>query len=377
MDDGVKRRVYTKLCERSELSCCGCKRSVATDCLSPRPEILCSYSGSETVIYMIIKDKIYGKFKIHSLVIVDLIKSKPFQRLKNISQDGAPHYIQPERDVSRYEHSIGVWFLSNKLKRGIEEQIACLLHDIPHTAFSHVIDIVMDDPNHEFHEKFMETIIYNSEIPKILKKYNIDIKKVLNVHKFPLLENSLPDISVDRWDYFMRDGYTMGFLPIETVNLFLNNIFIDKEKLYFKNVRVASLFSILFVNFSRLIWLDPTSHGSFYLIASAIKIGVKKGLISNEDLFTDDLIMMEKLRKTKDPDILKFLSRLSPKREFVYASKEEAEFYGQNKPRFVDPLVRIHGKFIRTSKLVHSIGYMCEEFKKSHKMLGVTQLVTK
>jgi len=55
---------------------------------------------------MKIIDKIYGEIEIDNQLIVDLINTAPFQRLKNISQDGATNFIQPVRNVTRYEHSI-------------------------------------------------------------------------------------------------------------------------------------------------------------------------------------------------------------------------------------------------------------------------------
>lgn len=323
---------------------------------------------------MIINDRIYGNIKIKSKVIEELILSKPLQRLKKISQDGAPHFIQPIRNVNRFEHSVGVWYLSSLFKRPIEEQIACLLHDVPHTAFSHVIDFVMEDEKHEFHEKFTEKLILESEIPKILKKYKINIKKVLDKEKFELLENNLPDISFDRWDYFMRDGFTINFLPKTTINEFLANIHLDKNRLYFDDIKFASMYAILFTSFSRLIWLDPTSHGSFFLISEALKIALNNKLITEDDFFTDDELLMKKLKKTKNIKINKLLDRLKKGKEFVYESQDKAEFFGPNKPRSVDPLVKIKNKLVRLSTQVPSLGYYFEEFKENYKKIGVKQL---
>lgn len=320
---------------------------------------------------MVINDRIYGKIKIKDRVIQELILSKPMQRLLKISQDGAPHYIQPVRTVNRFEHSIGVWYLSTLFKRPMEEQIACLLHDTPHTAFSHVIDIVMEDEHHEFHEQFTEQIILNSNIPKILSKHKIDINKVLQKENFPLLENNLPDISFDRWDYFMRDGFTIGYLPMSLIDQFLYSIFEKNNNLFFKDIRTASTFAILFTNFSRLIWLDPTSHGSFFLLAKAIKIALDKKIISQKDFFTNDTYLLNKLKTSKNKEIIKLLKRLSPGHEFVYTNKKEAEFYGPNKPRYVDPLVRIKGKMIRLSDLVPNLKFFFSEFVSNYKYLGV------
>ncbi|HLL60143.1 MAG TPA: HD domain-containing protein, partial [Candidatus Nitrosocosmicus sp.] len=229
---------------------------------------------------MIIEDRIYGRIEIKDKLIIDLINSKPLQRLKNISQDGATHFIQPIRNVTRYEHSIGAWYLSKLYDRPVEEQIATLLHDTPHTAFSHVIDFVMENEKHEFHDAFTKEIIMNSEIPTILKKHNIELEKVLHKESFPLLDNELPDISFDRWDYFMRDGHSVEMLPKQLIDLFLGSIKEKNQVFYFADVSIASVFSILFMNFSRLIWLDPISHGSFFLLSSALKIALQKKFLT-------------------------------------------------------------------------------------------------
>lgn len=323
---------------------------------------------------MVINDKIYGNIEIKDQVIIDLINTPVFQRLKKISQDGSPHYIQPIRTVTRYEHSIGVWYLSSLYKRPMEEQIACLLHDLSHTAFSHVIDFVMKNEKHEFADSKLDEMIRKSDIPKIIKANDFDLEKILDKTKFPLLENSLPDISVDRWDYFMRDGYTIGFLPKLFIDTFLSEISENKGVFFFKDVRLASTFAILFVNFSRLIWLDPTSHGAFFLMAEALKIALEDKLITEEDFFTDDEVLLKKIKSSSNIEIKQLLDRLAPGKEFVYEEEDKAEFFGFNKPRFVDPLVETNGKLIRVSELVPSLKYFFEEFTKKYKKLGVRQL---
>ncbi len=89
---------------------------------------------------MIINDAIYGKYKINEPVLVELIKSRPMQRLKKIAQLGIPDRFYHIRGFSRFEHSLGVMLLLRKLNASLEEQAAGLLHDVSHTAFSHVVD---------------------------------------------------------------------------------------------------------------------------------------------------------------------------------------------------------------------------------------------
>jgi hypothetical protein len=320
---------------------------------------------------MKLTDRVYGDIEIKDKVIIDLINSTAFQRLKGISQSGATIYIEPHRDVTRYEHSIGVWYLSKKYNRPIEEQIACLLHDVPHTAFSHVIDVVMEDPDHEYHDRLKDKIILNSDIPEILEKNNIDINKVLDVEKFPLLENNLPDISVDRWDYFLRDGLAALLIPKDTTNLFMSSLKEEGERFYFEDINTASMATILFMNFSRLLWLDPTSHGSYFILAEVLKIGLKKKIITEDDFFLTDSTLMDKLRQSKDKEMIKKLDELNPKLNFIYTSKEASEFFGANKPRAIDPLVKHEGKLVRTSDLIPVFKYWFEEFKERYSEIGV------
>ena len=47
--------------------------------------------------------------------------------------------------ITRYEHSVGVMLLARRVGGGLREQVAALLHDVSHTAFSHVIDHVFHD----------------------------------------------------------------------------------------------------------------------------------------------------------------------------------------------------------------------------------------
>ncbi|MDP4009762.1 MAG: HD domain-containing protein [Candidatus Shapirobacteria bacterium] len=323
---------------------------------------------------MKINDKIYGDIEIKSKVIIDLINTPAFQRLKKISQDGAPHYIQPVRNVSRYEHSIGVWYLSFLYKRPIEEQIACLLHDLSHTAFSHVIDFVVKNEKYEFADSKLKEIINKSDIPQIIKNGGYNLEKILDKTNFPLLNNYLPNVSVDRWDYFMRDGFAIGFLPKSLIDTFLNEIFEKEDVFYFKDIRLASTFAILFLSFSRLIWLDPTAHGAFFLMAEAIKIALEDKLITEEDFFTDDEVLFAKLKSSPNTKIQQLLNRLCPGNEFIYEDESKAEFFGQNKPRFVDPLVENYGKLIRVSELTPSLKYYFEEFSQKYKKTGVCQL---
>src|SRR3989344_4642865 len=154
---------------------------------------------------MVVSDRVYGQIQITHPLIKELINSSPVQRLKKVGQSGADNLIDLTRNISRFEHSIGVWYLLQKYGANTEEQVAGLLHDTPHTAFSHVADMVFPNEDYTYHERFTEKVILDSEIPGILKKYGLSAKRILNKSKFHLLDAELPDLSADRIDYFLRD----------------------------------------------------------------------------------------------------------------------------------------------------------------------------
>ncbi|MGC8537910.1 MAG: HD domain-containing protein, partial [Candidatus Micrarchaeia archaeon] len=93
---------------------------------------------------MQVSDPVYGGFEIENEAIIDLMKSKPMERIKHISQQGIPREFnfKGATNHGRYEHCVGVMLLLRKLGASDEEQIAGLLHDVSHTAFSHTADMV-------------------------------------------------------------------------------------------------------------------------------------------------------------------------------------------------------------------------------------------
>ncbi len=320
---------------------------------------------------MNLKDRVYGQIHVDNPLIEELIKTAPMQRLKKISQTGATVYLEPKRDITRFEHSIGVWYLLKKFGASIEEQVAGLLHDTPHTAFSHVIDMVYPNEDNTFHERFTEKVVMESEIPEILRKNGINVSDVLQKESFHLLDSELPDLSADRIDYFFRDTRPDELFPIELVNQFLDQISVVDNKFIFRSKSYATLYAILFMNACRLLWLDPNSHGSYFLLSGALKRALDLGELVEEDLFKTDEELMTKLKVINDAKIQELIARLSPRTVFIFAENGDAEFEGSNKTRVVDPLVLEGDELVRVSVLVPRLSEMFDHFKKSYKYKGV------
>jgi hypothetical protein len=98
-----------------------------------------------------IDDAIHGSFTIIEPVLVDLLLSKPVERLRHVLQHGITGLLgmTPSPAITRHEHSVGAMLLVRRAGGSIEAQAAALLHDIAHTALSHVVDGVFGYVVHE------------------------------------------------------------------------------------------------------------------------------------------------------------------------------------------------------------------------------------
>jgi HD superfamily phosphohydrolase len=285
---------------------------------------------------MLIKDKVYGEFEINEPILLELINSKPVQRLKKIYNAGLIYKVLPHRTLTRYEHSIGVMLLLRSKGANLEEQIAGLLHDTPHTAFSHVVDFVFDNENQDYHEDHFERIIMNSEIPSILEKYGFDVKKILDIESFSLLEKSSPDLCADRIDYSLKHMLE-DFNDQKRVFEYYESMVNNNGELVFDNKEVAKKYSIDFLEMVQR-WADPRELIVQVLNAKMIKIGLENNIISEDDLFLTDDVVLDKLVNSKNKEINEINSLLNPDLKFVY-DEENYEFRSKEKNRFVDPKV--------------------------------------
>ena len=317
---------------------------------------------------MIYNDPVYGKVDIKEPVILEIIRSKPLQRLKKISQHGPSVYNKyyTKRVISRFEHSLGVFILLKKLGASLEEQIAGLLHDVGHTVFSHTIDFLYPEENGEYDKKHHKELINNSKIPEILKKYNVRLKKVLDESKFTILEKSLPGLCADRIDYFLRDP----FLPKSfNKNLVLDNLLVFKGQIIFKNKKAALYFSKQYLKMNELFWARPLDELLYFLMVDIFKKALAEKLIKYTDLFLTEDEFLDKLKKIKNQYInnkLDLIKNIKLRQVVVSKNKISQSYYVKSKIRVVDPLVLNGDKIERLSSLNLEYKNKAKDFYNKH-----------
>jgi len=284
-----------------------------------------------------IHDRIYGDFEIPDGVLSELMQSRPLTRLRRINQAGPSAYLFDWKTVSRFEHSAGVMLLLRKFGALVAEQIAGLLHDVPHTAFSHVADFVFTNEHHEFHELYHETVIAKSEIPEILKKHGIP-QSVIHPEGYGLLERPIPDLCADRIDYALRDSFLVH-KDFNRLHLKLSGLTVRNGEFMFTNVAAAQAFADDYLEMDRESWASPREAATYELLAQAIRHGLDKNLLTLEDLFQDDAHVMSLLKKSSEAYIQKKLKFLTPAFRIELATKAHHHLFVKTKIRFVDPKI--------------------------------------
>ena len=281
-------------------------------------------------------DLVYGELELNEPVLIELINSNPVQRIKKVYQSGMIYKAIPWKKITRYEHCIGVMILLRKKGANLEEQIAGLLHDIPHTAFSHAIDYVYKSEEHNFHEKFHASIINESEIPKILEKYGFDKNRILNEQNFSLLEKKLPDLCADRIDYTLRELIAKNN-DKEKINKYFNAIIVTNNEFYFNNSKIALEFSKDFLIMIQS-WASPLQLAITETIALALKKSLEENIINQKDLFTTDDEVLQKIYNSNNTEIIKLIETINPKMQ-VIEDEKNFDYYSKEKLRFIDPFV--------------------------------------
>ncbi|KAL7839233.1 hypothetical protein SRHO_G00258910 [Serrasalmus rhombeus] len=193
----------------------------------------------------IFNDSVHGHIEMPPL-LVKIIDTPEFQRLRNIKQLGGGYYVFPGASHNRFEHSIGVAHLAGQLLKSLrahqdlditeqEElcvQIAGLCHDLGHGPFSHAFEVFMKEvkPNLNWKHEDQSVKMFKEIIKKAHIKEDM-AKEGLTTNHFKLIEhlihppedipkdkcflyeivsNPRTGIDVDKMDYFIRDCHHLG-----------------------------------------------------------------------------------------------------------------------------------------------------------------------
>jgi HD superfamily phosphohydrolase len=96
-------------------------------------------------------------------------------------------------------------------------------------------------------------------------------------------------------------------------------------------------------------FLDPLNLYGYEMLAKVLSLALEKGILTRDDLFTDDETVLMRLRESGDGEILRLLERIHP-RVRVTEAKSGYDFHRVNKLRIIDPEVWTgEGELVRAS----------------------------
>lgn len=291
---------------------------------------------------MTIQDRLYKNVEITEPTILKLIQTKPFQRLKRINQYGGVNFVYPTHQVTRYEHSIGVWHVLRTLGATFEVQVAGLLHDIGHTALSHMVDMAMENNLENLHEQDKDMIEGMDEIDQILNEVNL---KLNPVDSYPEIKKALPNIGADRLDYAIRDYVGATGDKSELGPKILQNITFENKNIVFTDQKVAKEFAITGLDAMWLVIYEPNKAVIYQALIEMLKEGMSAGWINKKDLFADDQHVFDLFKKHQDqldPKYFKLFT--TPFTVAEVTAQEEYDYqHTKLKIRYFDPLVIQNG----------------------------------
>lgn len=183
----------------------------------------------------VFRDPVHNYIYVQHQVILDLINTREFQRLRRIKQLGTASMVFHGAEHTRFTHSLGVYEITRQIcdnfKRNYPTQTegdglwdddkerlvalcAALLHDIGHGPYSHTFEHIFGTD----HEAITAEILTSpeTEVNQVLRAVSPEFpEQVASVIKktYPnpqVVQMISSQIDADRMDYLLRDAYHTG-----------------------------------------------------------------------------------------------------------------------------------------------------------------------
>jgi len=333
------------------------------------------------------KDKVREE---HPLII-ELVNSNAFQRLKDVDQSGPIAYFGEMKfftkyghtgsmpPFSRYDHSLAVMFLVKRalgiqdLRAANKDQliqvVAALLHDASHTTFSHVGDhffaALGENSNTQacYQDNVHQEYLRHFGVDKILQKYDIELEQI-NPDQHKVLKAPKGTLSADKIQYITHTAVILKIFDQATAQALINDLMYDAGagEWYFQTATCAKIFGDASIILTKNIYTAPDNYVFYQYFTQALLEGVRSDVLTI-DMFKygTDSVILAKLAESTNPLIKHYLKKL----ENIYAIFNvacgmDAVDIKVDKLTFrgVDPKVIVGGSVVALSKIDN-------EFKKN------------
>ncbi|WP_115865445.1 HD domain-containing protein [Halorussus litoreus] len=172
-----------------------------------------------------IKDSVHDHIEVEG-VARELLDTPAVQRLRRIKQLGPAHLVYPSANHTRFEHSLGVYYLACEAldhlgiqgKQAERVRAAAILHDIGHCPHSHAIEEVVHRHTGKYHDDVHE-LLADGEVGDVLREHGHAPATIADLiaGEGRLGQLVAGELDVDRMDYLVRDAHHTG-VPYGTID---------------------------------------------------------------------------------------------------------------------------------------------------------------
>ncbi|KAI0922134.1 hypothetical protein AcW1_004083 [Taiwanofungus camphoratus] len=277
--------------------------------------------------------------------ICAIIDTPQFQRLRNIKQLGTCYYVWPGASHNRFEHSLGVAFLSQQMVEHLQRSqpelgitrrdvkcvtMAGLCHDLGHGPWSHVWDgmfIPRAMPNTSWRHEDASDMMFDDLVEQ--NEIEIDEKEVEFIKAliagdpsrcrdgnnekpflFQIVANKLNGLDVDKFDYIARDTRAIDMTVNMSLTRLIHSARVINGQICYDIKDANQIYELCYTRFSlhKRIYNHKTAKAIEYMIVDAL-LAAEPHMNFAQDIFhpkkllhlTDDL--KARIERTEEPEL--------------------------------------------------------------------------
>ncbi|WP_456420606.1 HD domain-containing protein [Thermococcus sp.] len=257
----------------------------------------------------LVHDPIHGGIELDDFA-VRLIDTSEFQRLRRITQLGLAFLVYPSARHTRFEHSLGTFYLAKRIAEHnpeIEEGAvyAALLHDLGHYPFSHTLECLF--PRHEENTRWF---VRHGKIGDIIRERH-SIGEFLKLLKHPLVSG---DIDADRMDYLVRDAYYTGVAyGIVDLERLIRNLRWDGKRLVLHEKGIMAGQNLLLARSMMYptVYYHHTVRIGSAMLCKAVEL---EGIEAEEIRRMDEIDLVAKLRGSEKREVRELIRAIENRR---------------------------------------------------------------
>ncbi|KAL3691952.1 hypothetical protein R1sor_005603 [Riccia sorocarpa] len=263
---------------------------------------------------------------VHRSIYVDalslrFVDTEQFQRLRDVRQLGLCHMVYPGAVHTRFEHSLGTYYLADQAisriknfqgeELGIERsdlkvvKLAGLLHDIGHGPFSHVFDNeflpkILPGEKWSHEQMSVDMIDYMVDLHHI----DIDSSDVRRVQEmilassvpvsrqsgrekrflYDIVANGRNGIDVDKFDYIERDTRACGIGNGFNYARLMENMRVMEDEICYRAKEARNVYDLFVTraDLHRTVYTHPKVKAMELMVADAFLLADNYLLISDQ-----------------------------------------------------------------------------------------------